>query len=179
MAELTVDLTYGTALYEAAKETGKEQLILDEGLQILDIIDKEEDLHLFINFPTIAAEDKKKVLTAAFEGKICTELLNFLYVLVDKRRVAHLKGIMKVYKDLCDKEEGVSYGTVVSVVKLSDERLAQIEEETSNLLQKKVRLTNELDPALIGGVKVLIEGKMIDASLRKKFDDMASALIAR
>lgn len=179
MAELTVDLTYGTALYEAAKETGKEQLILDEGLQILDIIEKEEDLHLFIKFPTIAAEEKKKVISSVFEGKICTELLNFLYVLIDKRRIAHLKGIMKVYKDLCDKEDGVSYGTVVSVEALSPERLAQVEDETSRLLQTKVRLTNELDPDLIGGVKVLINGKMIDASLRKKFDDMASELAAR
>ena len=176
MAELTVDLTYGGALYDAAKDLGKEQLILDEGLQILDIIEKEEDLHLFIDSPTISAEEKKKVITAIFEGKICTELLNFLYVLVDKRRITHLAGMMKVYKDLVDKEEGVSYGTVYSVEKLSQERLAQVEEETSQLLQVKVKLTNELDPGLIGGVKVLVEGKLIDASLRKKFDDMASSI---
>ncbi|MBQ0004765.1 MAG: ATP synthase F1 subunit delta [Clostridiales bacterium] len=176
MAELTVDLTYGTALYEAARETGKVQLILDEGREMLDIIDANEDLRLFINFPTISAEEKKNTLTAIFEGQICKELLNFLYVLIDKRRVAHLKGIMKVYEGLTQKEDGYSYGTVYSVVPLSAERMAEVEAKASDLLKTKVKLENELDPQLIGGVKLLVDGKLIDASLRKKFDDMASQI---
>ena len=39
-----------------------------------------------------------------------------------------------------------------------------------------VRLTNEIDPKLIGGVKLLVEGKLIDASVRKRFDDLSSQI---
>ena len=84
--------------------------------------------------------------------------------------------IIKVYKSLVEKEEGVSYGTVYSVVKLSDERIAELEEQTSKLLQMNVKLENELDPSLLAGFKILVEGKIIDASYRKKFDELASQM---
>ena len=176
MAELAVDLTYGTALMEAAEDVGKQQEILDEGQQIVEILNAEPDLKAFIDFPAISADEKKKVLSEIFEGKICQELMNFLYVLIDKRRAGRFERIIKVYKDLLEREEGVSYGVVYSVEKLSEDRLAQLEEQTSRLLQMKVKLENEIDPKLIAGVKILVEGKIIDASYRKRFDEMASQL---
>jgi ATP synthase F1 delta subunit len=176
MAELTVDLTYGTALMEAARELGKETQILEEAQAVVQLIEAEPDLHQFINYPGVSADEKKEVLKNIFEGRICEELLNFLYILVDKRRTMNFGRIIKVYKSLVEREEGVSYGTVYSVVKLSDERMAELEEQTSKLLQMNVKLENELDPSLLAGFKILVEGKIIDASYRKKFDELASQM---
>lgn len=176
MAELTVDLTYGTALLEAAKDTGKEKLILDEAYQVLELMKTEPDLHAFINYPAISADEKKKTLGEIFEGRICEELMNFLYILVDKRRTMNFERIIKAYRNLLEKEEGVSYGTVYSVVPLSEESLAEIEGQTSRLLKANVKLINETDPKLVAGIKILVEGKIIDASYRKKFDELASQM---
>ena len=176
MAELAVDLTYGTALVEAAREVGKENQILEEAQAVVQLIEDEPDLHQFINYPGVSADEKKEVLKNIFEGRICEELLNFLYILVDKRRTMNFGRIIKVYKSLVEREEGVSYGTVYSVVKLSDERMAELEEQTSKLLQMKVKLDNEIDPNLLAGFKILVEGKIIDASYRKKFDELASQM---
>lgn len=176
MAELAVDLTYGTALVEAARDVGKENQILEEAQAVVQLIKDEPDLHQFINYPGVSADEKKEVLKNIFEGRICEELLNFLYILVDKRRTMNFERIIKVYKSLVEREEGVSYGTVYSVVKLSDERMAELEEQTSKLLQMNVKLENELDPSLLAGFKILVEGKIIDASYRKKFDELASQM---
>ena len=176
MAELAVDLTYGTALVEAARDVGKEEQILEEAQAVVQLIEDEPDLHQFINYPGVSADEKKEVLKNIFEGRICEELLNFLYILVDKRRTMNFGRIVKVYKSLIEREEGVSYGTVYSVVKLSDERMAELEEQTSKLLQMKVKLDNEIDPNLMAGFKILVEGKIIDASYRKKFDELASQM---
>ena len=176
MAELAVDLTYGTALVEAARDVGKEEQILEEAQAVVQLIEDEPDLHQFINYPGVSADEKKEVLKNIFEGRICEELLNFLYILVDKRRTMNFGRIVKVYKSLVEREEGVSYGTVYSVVKLSDERMAELEEQTSKLLQMNVKLENELDPSLLAGFKILVEGKIIDASYRKKFDELASQM---
>lgn len=176
MAELTVDMTYGTALFEAAGELGKVDQIRDEAEQVLTVFDEESDLSRFVNYPAISADEKKKVLQSVFGGKICDELLNFLYVLIDKRRIGQFPRIVKVYKDLVDREEGVAYGTVYSAVPLDEKRLGEIEEETSKLIREKVKLTNEIDQNLMAGVKILVEGKVIDASYRKKFDEMASQM---
>ena len=176
MAELTVDMTYGTALFEAATEQGKTEQIKEEAQTVLDIMDAEPDLKAFVNYPAISAEEKKKTLRNIFEGKICDELMNFLYVLIDKRRMGQLSRIIRVYDDLLNHEEGVAYGTVYSAVPLDEKRLAEIEEETSKLLKENIKLTNEVDPSIIAGIKVLAEGKVIDASFRKRLDEMASQM---
>ena len=176
MAELAVDLTYGTALIEAARETDQEERILEEGMQIADILKAEPDFRKFISYPGISAEEKKDVIRSVFEGKISTELLHFLYVLVDKRRTGRFESIMKVYKKLLEEEEGVLYGTVLSVVGLDDLQLSEIENETSRLLQRKVRLSNEMDPGLLAGFKIFIDGRIIDASYRKKLEELSMSM---
>lgn len=176
MAELTIDRTYGTALFEAAADLGQKEEILEEIIGLLDILENEPDFKAFINYPSIAAKDKKEVIDKVFEGKISETLLNFLYVLVDKGRTVHLEGILKMYKKLINEEAGFTNGTVYSVVPLGEEKVTELEEEVSKLLRTKVRLTNELDPKLIGGIKILAEGKLIDLSIRKKFDDLESQM---
>ena len=176
MAELTIDLTYGTALYDAAQEVGKKEQIMEEATEVLGILQQEPDLHAFINYPAISASEKKAVLKEIFGGRICDELLNFMYVLVDKRRTMHFEKMIKVYKKLMDKEEGISYGTVYSVEPLTEDRIKSFEEEVSKLLKVSVRLENEIDPKLMGGVKILVDGKIIDASFRTKFNDLRSQI---
>ncbi len=176
MAELTVDLTYGTALYEAAEDLGKRDEIAENADWVLEVIRDNPDLQDFINYPAISAKEKKEVIEKIFDGNVCEEFLNFLYVLIDKGRTMHLAKIIKVYKGLIEKEEGYSYGTVYSVVPLDEKRIETLEQDVSKLMQMNVRLTNETDPKLIGGIKILVEGRIIDASIRKKFDDLESQI---
>lgn len=178
MAELTVDMTYGTALFEAARETGKEEQIKDEGFRLVDILKNEPDLRSFIAYPGISAEEKKQVIGSIFGGRICQELMNFMFILVDKRRAGRFTNIMKAYRELLEREEGVSYGTVYSMVELDDEKIRQLEEQTGKLLKTRVKLNNKIDLTLMAGVRIFIEGKIIDASYRKKFDEMAIQLKA-
>ncbi|MBQ9015500.1 MAG: ATP synthase F1 subunit delta [Firmicutes bacterium] len=176
MAELTVDMTYGTALYEAAAELGKAEQIAGEAEEVLAVLEQEPDLRAFVDFPTISAEEKKSVLRNVFGGQIAEELMNFMFVLIDKRRMGQFERIIRVYKDLLNHEEGVAYGVVYSAVPLDEKRLAEIEEQTSRLLRENIKLDNETDPSLIAGIKVMVEGKIIDASVRRKFDELASQM---
>ncbi len=172
MAELTIDLTYGTALFEAAQEAGKAERIMEEATEVLGILQQEPDLYAFINYPAISAAEKKAAVEKIFGGKICDELLNFIFVLIDKRRTMHFEKMIKVYKKLMDKKEGFSYGTVYSVEPLEEHRIRELEGDLSKLLSANVKLENETDPKLMGGVKILIDGKIIDVSVRKKLNDL-------
>ena len=80
MAELTVDLTYGSALFQAAEETGKKDLIMDEACQVLGIFEQEPAFYAFINYPAISAREKKDVLKNVFEGNICQEPVSYTHL---------------------------------------------------------------------------------------------------
>ena len=176
MAELTIDMTYGNALFQAAKDIGKEKIIKEEAEEVEKIFEAEPEFYaLFVN-PTIAAGDKKEVLRKVFEGRLSTELLNFMFVLEDKGRTRHFARIMRAYEKLMNEEEGFSEGVIYSVKPLEKKQIEKFQDETGKLMKENIRLENFTDPNLIGGVKILVNGKMIDASLRKRLEDMKSSL---
>jgi len=177
MAELTIGMTYGNALFQAACELNKKELILEEATQVLEILEREPDLCAFVDTPVISIGEKKDTLKSIFENRISDELLNFLYVLVDKGRTKHFARAIKVYKELLDKQEGVSYGKIFSVKTLSPDRLEKFEAETGKLLKQNVKLENEIDANLIGGIKIFIDGKVIDASIRRRLEDLNNTII--
>jgi ATP synthase F1 delta subunit len=177
MAELTIDTTYGHALYLAAKEVDKVKLILEETREVRSLLEKEGDFVAFITTPVIPAKEKKMVLEKVFDGVISRELLNLLFVLVDKGRTRHMEKIFKAYEGEIYKAEGYGEGKIFSVVPIVGEQLSRFEEETSRLLRQKVKLENVIDPSLVGGMKILIQGKIIDASLRKRLEDLSNTII--
>ena len=176
MAELIVDLTYGRALFQAAAEVNKVSVISNEADGLIETLKKEPDFARFLVTPAISAKEKKDVVERIFEGRICDELLNFLRVLIDKGRTRRLVSIIAVYKDLINKVEGFSYGKIMSVAPLTEGRLKRFEQETGKLLKKNVRLENIASPDLIGGVKVLVDGKIIDASIKGRLKDLKGSM---
>lgn len=176
MAELTVDLTYGKALFEAASDMNKTDVILEEAQELLGVFKNEPDFYEFISTPIISAAEKKKAITKIFSGRICDELLNLLYILVDKRRTKQFGSIIRRYKQLIDESHGFSIGTIFSVKPLSKEQMTTFEEKTGKLINKKVALENKTDSTIIGGVRIFIEGKVIDASIRKRLNDLSESL---
>ena len=176
MAELTVDLTYGTALYQAASEINKEKQILEEGRAVADLLKAEPDFEALLRSPAIAAEEKKTVLCNVFSGRLSQELVNFLCILIDKGRFIHFDRIIRVYAGLYDSREGIIKGTIYSVKPLDKDRLNEFEIQTEKLMGGNVILENRIDKSLIGGVKILVNGKIIDASIRSSLNRMASEI---
>ena len=176
MAELTVEITYGKALFEAATEMNKVDIILEELKEISTIFQKNPDLNEFFSTPVISGPEKKQVVEQVFGGRISQEALNFLLVLIYKRRMDSFNRIVKEYQKLINQDLGISLGTVYSVEPLTDIQLSSFEEKTAKLLQKNVKLVNKIDASLLGGIKILIEGKAIDASIRKQLRDLEGSI---
>ncbi len=172
MGELSVDMTYATALFEAAGDEGIQEQIREETQGLLDLFQNEPDFYRFFCMPGIPADEKKEVLTNVLEGKISREVLNFLFVLVDKGRVRHFERMVRAYAKLMDEAGGLSAGEVYSAVPLSDDRISKLEEQTGKLIGGRVRLENRIDKSLIGGVKVQVAGKIFDATLKSRLEDM-------
>lgn len=177
MAELTVEKVYADALFQAAGELGRESEILSEALTFAEIFRKEPEFRIFLTSPVISPAEKKEFLVRILADRISETFLHFLFVLIDKGRVRALPGITETLKKLSDRTEGFVEGTVFSVEPLEENRLKQIETETGRLLRKNVRLENVLDPGLIGGVRIRIDGKIIDASLRKRLERFREAML--
>lgn len=177
MSELTVEMTYGRALFEAATDCGKVDVILNELDQLDNLFKEDPQLYEFFCTPVISAEKKKDFILKVFDGKLSQEMVNFLCVLADKRRGKSLPRIAAQYKQLLNERDGYAPGEIYSVKPLSAEELASMEEQAGKLLQKKVKLKNLTDPSLVGGVKIFVEGKVIDASIQGRLQDLKNLMV--
>lgn len=176
MAELTVEMTYGKALFEAAKDANKIELIFEEIKEIAKLFKNEPDFYEFVNTPIISGAKKKTAVEKIFTGRISPEVLNFLYILIDKRRTKNFGKIVDQYQKIINISEGVSSGDIYSVEELTKQQLLAFEEKTGKLLRKNVKLENKVDPSILGGVKIFVEGKVIDATIRKRLQDLELSL---
>ncbi len=176
MAELTVDLTYGRALFDASLDVGKTDELWEEASQLTDLFEKEPEFYGFINSPVISATEKKTVLKSVFQNQLSEEMENFLYVLIDKGRTRHFPKIVKHFHQLINENNGFTSGVIYTVNELEKEQLESFEEKTGNLLRKNIKLVNKLDPQIIGGVRIFIDGKVIDATIKGRLNQMSESL---
>ena len=172
--ELIVAMTYGQALFDAAKELDKLKVIEEEITQIDQILKGEEQFVSLLQNPAVTMAKKKQMIRNVFEGKVQQEVLSLLFILVDRGRVSYFHHIVKEYLRLYDAERGDAYGKVYSAVELTSEQMKHIALETGKLLKKKILLKNEIDPSIIGGIKVAVDGKLIDASFSSQLKNLQS-----
>ncbi|MDR2089448.1 MAG: ATP synthase F1 subunit delta [Clostridiales Family XIII bacterium] len=176
MDALTVSATYGSAMFEVARDLGKIETMGEDLAAIDRIFQDEPDFFNLVCSPSIDAQGKKDAIRAVLEGQVDKELLHFLFILIDKRRIGGFHAIVKAYRAQVNANLGVSIGTAYSAVPLSEDRRIRLEAETGKLLQKKVRLENLIDGEIIGGVRIFVDGKLIDASIRKRLDTLKEQL---
>ena len=97
MEKLTVPLTYGQALFDAAKDCGKVDEISEEYKAVSQVFTDNPLLKRLLVIPTVPALDKKAVAEKVFGDRISQELLNFIRILIDKRRIGSWDGIGRQY----------------------------------------------------------------------------------
>lgn len=174
--ELEVAMTYAQALYDAAKDLNHVEEVQEEIIALDKIFKQEEGFRSIMRNPAVSRTQKKATVRNIFEGRVHEEVVNFLCILIDKNRYYDFHGIVREYRRLWDEEQGIGFGMIYSAVPLTEDQLRRFEEQAGKLLRKKIELHNRVDESLIGGVRLFVDGKMIDASISKKLERMAEQI---
>jgi len=178
MDPLTVADTYGQALYDAALGESKVKEIGEELRELTKLFEEQPDLKRLFLVPTLAAEEKKKAAKKIFDGHISKELLNFLYVLIDRSRIGAWDEIARKYARLVDAADGFSKGVLYTTVPVTKAQLARFEEEAGKAVNKRVKLENHIDKTILGGAMLYVDGKLVDMSLKNRLEQLRQRMLA-
>ena len=102
---------------------------------------------------------------------------NFLRVLAENDRLKDFSLIEKSYQRLLEQSLGRVRANIRVAAPLSEDELKALVEAFSMLTQKTVLPTITVDPALLGGVVVEIEGRVYDASLKTQLQRLGESLV--
>jgi F-type H+-transporting ATPase subunit delta len=166
---------YATALFEAAKDAGKLDLIHEQLTQFVAALRENRELELFLFSPYFSSAEKRDGLGKVLDGAE-PELINFLELLAEKHRVPVIYRIERQFNALWARENKRLGVTLTSAVeldpKIAKKIAAEIEKQTGN----EVELESRVDDGIIGGLVLQVGNMVLDASVRNRLEKLRKTI---
>lgn len=177
MTQSIVAKRYAQALFELAKGQGKLAEVGSDLQEIVKVAKQSPDFLAVLGAPKITIEKKKQLVTSLFAGATPT-VLDTLQLLVDKKRITEVGAIAEVYNELATNEQGSANAVVYSTRELTAEERESISTAFAKRVGKQtLTITNEIDPSLLGGIRVQIGNHIFDSTVLAKLARLENELI--
>ena len=133
---------------------------------LLELIQESADLRNLMESPAVNAAKKKALIeTLASRLELSRTARNFLFVLVDHRRISLLGEILTLFRALVDEHAGMVEAHISSALPLGDSERTTLESALARKTGLRIRASYLVNPALIGGVVTRIGSTIYDGSV--------------
>lgn len=175
MAEL-VSRTYSQAIFDVAIEDNCLKEVKQDFDLVAGVLIDYPEYFSILKSPKVSLDEKKAIIVEAFQNKISEPLLNFLKIIVDKKRTSEILEIKEAFDARIVEHNNIAYATIESVVPLDDAQVESIKLKLKQITGKDVEIDMQINKDLLGGVVVKIGDRIIDGSVRYKLEGMLESL---
>ena len=174
----TTSREYAEALFELAVQDNLTEQT-SEGLEtVISALLQTPEYRALLASPAISKEERLTALDTAFRGKVPDILLAILRMMVSRGHIAAINGMARDYDELARGYRGESIAVVTSAIPLKEAETVALRAKLEKKLARNIILQCRVDPALIGGVRVEVDGRVIDGSIRNKLDEIKEVMNA-
>ena len=162
---------YSRALFEVAQEASELEKIENDIKNFAILLNNSQEIKNFIHNPTESKENQYRVLELlADKLNFSKSLNNFMFLLVEKRRIFFVEKIIDSFLRLCSQKRGEVKASLISSKELSEAELDNISKELSSSTSSTIKFNYKVDKELIGGLKLQLGSFMIDTSIKNKLN---------
>lgn len=165
---------YSQALFELCLENNNLKEVYDDINQCRKIFDDNPDFVELLFSPLIMPEEKTVIIDKVF-GKEGT-VHDLICVVTLKGRIRYFSGITDAFNELYDEHCGIKEMTVVTSVPLKPDAREKLLKKLEEKSGKTVKLTEEVDPSIIGGVILKMGDSIIDDSIKGRLASISDQL---
>ena len=159
---------YGGSLYDLAAEEGLETRILDELDEAAKLIRDDPEYLRLLSTPSIPKKERCALLDEAFRGQVHLYVLNFLKILCENGTLRELPGCARAYRIRYNEAHGILEATATSAIALTKEQTAALHQKLEALTGKTIDLQTKVDPAVLGGIRLDIDGTELDGTVQNR-----------
>jgi F-type H+-transporting ATPase subunit delta len=169
---------YATALFELAQEAKSVDAVKGDLDRFSALLNESADLVRLVRSPVYTAEEQTKAIEAVLaKAKIGGLAGKFISTVASNRRLFAVGQMISGFNTLVAKARGETRAEVTVAEKLDEKHLAAVKEAIAASGKKNVvDLDVKIDPSILGGLKVKIGSRMIDASLKTKLNSIRNAM---
>jgi len=179
MAELaTIARPYAEALFKAAVETGADLDGTADWVEELAVIAATPQVQEVAASPKVTDDQVCDLITGVARSALPPLAQNFLRTLIANGRLAALPEIAAQFRARVNEHKGSSDAVVYSAFPLDEAALADLRPVLEKRFGCKLNFSVQLDPALIGGIRVVVGDEVLDTSVKARLEQMKAALTA-
>ena len=139
---------------------------------VKEVIFDNQEFKTFFLHPVISLKDKKETIKESLGKNIDEKVLNFLETLLDENRLNIFNTIFELFKVKMDEIKNKQKINVISAIDLDDEDKQNLINKLNEKLSKEVILDCQKDENIIGGLVLKLNDKIVDLSLKTKFNNL-------
>lgn len=167
---------YAQAFYELARDKGLDEAIHSE-MEVLDrSFSENPDYIRLLSSANLPKEERCRILDEGFRGKIQPYLLNFLKILVERDHIRLFPDCCRVYTRMYQQDHNILSVTASTAVPLTPAQEAALTEKLSGITGKTILLRNQVDPGVLGGVKLSYDGKCLEDTVSHRLGQIRDLL---
>lgn len=167
---------YAKALFELGEKAGCLDLYSTQLASIIAVFNSHEQLRRFLFHPQVKAALKKDILAKIFGRENDHIILNFLMLLVDRRRISGINTIWDEFRRLVNAARNVEEAEVTTAVALGERAKIALQQKLTQVTGKEIILHTKIDVAIVGGVIVRMGDKLVDGSVARQLLDLRRTL---
>lgn len=177
MLNVSVARRYAEAFFTIARENQKIDEYQAELEKVVETIQKVENLKEYLTHLLIPASAKKDVCRQLFTDQVSPVTLNFLNMIIDKKREAYIEVIVQEYKAMADESRNIAKVDLIAAKAVADEDVKSLAQKLSAVTGKTIQLKLSVDPSLLGGIKLRMGDRIIDGTVAKKLEMLKEQLL--
>jgi ATP synthase F1 delta subunit len=162
---------YSRALFQVAKEHDIVDRVHDELGEFADALEEERELRLFFFSPYFSSEEKKEGVTRVVDGAD-EHVVRFLELLAERHRMPVIHRIRRAYDAMWAEEHKLLSVSVTSAVELDERLVESIGERIQEQTGRRVELSSNVDPDVLGGLVLRVGNMVLDASVRNRLEQL-------
>ena len=157
---------YGGSLYELAAEEKLEDVILEQMTQVRQLFRENPDYLTLLADPAIPKEERTGLIENAFGTQAERYLVNFMKLLCEKGYIREFGNCTEEYTRRYNADHGIAEAVVTSAVTLSEAQMAALRAKLEKISGKKISLVQKKDASVLAGLRVELEGKLLDGTVQ-------------
>jgi F-type H+-transporting ATPase subunit delta len=162
---------YARSLFQVAQEQDKLDELREQLAEFADALSQSREMQQFFFSPYFSTKEKEEGLEKVVSGAD-PAILNFLKLLIENHRMPVLFRVRGEFDRLWEEENKLLPVHVTSAVELDQGTVKQIGDRISEQTGRRVELSSEVEPDILGGIVVRVGNSVLDASIRNRLEQL-------
>jgi len=170
-------LRYAKALFGIAAENNAVAQYNLAATQMLAVFESDPEIIDILNHPSIPIESKIGAVAVAFDGKVPSDFVGMIALMLRRGRNDDIIGVLRQFDVLYREYARLAIAKIYAPDQLGQARIDEIVQIISRRLDKTIQVEFFVDPSLIAGFRVEVDGFVFDASIKHQMKGLKKQLL--